>query len=152
LEKAQAKVKMRAWFASVHWCDRTLFYAARTNVDYDTEPSWEKVLCPVLVIYGGKDTSSGPPEPLVAVIRRGLKQAKNADVTIHIFSNADHSLCFTETGGEKEQAQRARTRQNQNDPSFVAGYLDMMTEWLCKRFASGSGRAADVSRRTRHCT
>jgi pimeloyl-ACP methyl ester carboxylesterase len=137
LEKAQAKVKRHAWFASVHACDQTLFYSARRNVDYNTEPSWEKVHCPVLVIYGGKDTSSGPPEPLIAVIRRGLKKANNKDVTIRVFPNADHSLCSTKESG-RDQAQRAGARQAQNDPGFVSGYLDLMTEWLGKRFPAGS--------------
>lgn len=64
LEQAQSRVKSRAWFGSVHWCDRSLFHAARRNVEYDTAPSWEKVHCPVLVIYGDRDTSSGPPSTL----------------------------------------------------------------------------------------
>jgi pimeloyl-ACP methyl ester carboxylesterase len=138
LETAQAKVRMRPWFASVHWCDRTLFYAARLNVEYDTGPSWEKVRCPVLVIYGDKDTSSGPPEPLVAVIRSGLEKAKNADVTVHVFAGADHSLCITKTRGPKEQAQRAKGRTDQGEVDFAPGYLDAMTDWLGKRFSADS--------------
>jgi uncharacterized protein len=31
LERAQEKIKNRPWFASIHWCDRTLFYAARPS-------------------------------------------------------------------------------------------------------------------------
>jgi pimeloyl-ACP methyl ester carboxylesterase len=121
LEVAQATVKSRSWFGSVHWCDRTLFYSARRNVDYDTGPSWERVRCPVLVIYGDRDTSSGPPGPLVAVIRRGLRKAKNDDVTVRLFSGADHALCLP-------------GRKDQNGPAFVPGYLDAMTGWLGKRF------------------
>jgi pimeloyl-ACP methyl ester carboxylesterase len=138
LEKAQAKVKMRSWFAAVHWCDRTLFYATRRIVDYDSGPSWEKVRCPVLVLYGDKDTSSGPPGPLVAVIRRGLEKVSNKDVTIHIFPDADHSLRSTETRGRKEPTQSSVAPPKRNDPAFVAGYLDLMTEWLCQRFPARS--------------
>jgi pimeloyl-ACP methyl ester carboxylesterase len=137
LETAQARVKMRPWFGSVHWCDRTLFHAARLNVEYDTGPSWEKVRCPVLAIYGDEDTSSGPSKPLVAVIRTGLEKAQNADVVVHLFGGADHSLCVTKTGGPKEQAQRARDRKDQTEVDFVPGYLDAMTDWLGERFPIG---------------
>ena len=138
LESAQAKVKLRPWFASVHWCDRALFLAARRNVEYETGPSWEKVRCPVLVIYGNKDTSSGLPEPLVALIRGGLEKAQNAGVTVRVFPGADHSLCYAQTGGQKGQARRVEAQKDQSDPDFVPGYLDAMTDWLGKQFRSGS--------------
>ena len=142
LEKAQAKVKARPWFGAVHWCDRTLFHSARRNVGYDTGPSWEKVHCPVLVIYGDKDTSSGPPAPLVATIRRGLAKAGNNEVTVKVFTGADHSLCRTETGGPKEAAERARARKGAEAPDFVPAYLDAMTDWLSRTFpaATAPGR------------
>ncbi len=125
LDRAQEAVKGRAWFAAVHRCDRALFDAARPNVNLDLSPSWEKVRCPVLVIYGEKDTSSGPPEPLVAIIRRGLEKAGNRDVTVRLFPGADHSLCRTRTGSPREARDRAG-----GGPDFVPGYLDAMTDWL----------------------
>ena len=134
LDEAQESVKTRPWFGHVHRCDRALFYAARRIIDYDTGPSWEKVHCPALVIYGDKDTSSGPPDGLVAIIRRGLAKAGNQDVAARIFPNADHSLCKTETGGSKEGADRAERRAGDGGPDFVPGYLDAMTNWLAERF------------------
>src|SRR6185295_14643282 len=71
LDRAQETVKSLPWFTYVHRCDRSLFYAGRRMVGEDTGAFWERIRCPALVIYGDKDTSSGPPEPLVAVIRRG---------------------------------------------------------------------------------
>jgi pimeloyl-ACP methyl ester carboxylesterase len=141
LDKEQVAVMGRPWFASVYRCDHVLFHSARRNVDQDTEPYWEKVRCPVLVIYGDKDVSSGPPEPLVAVIRRGLAKAGNSDVTVHIFPDADHSLCQAKTGGPKEARERARSRPKGAGPEFVPGYLETMTNWLvekCARIASGT--------------
>jgi pimeloyl-ACP methyl ester carboxylesterase len=135
LDKEQVAVMNRPWFASVHRCDRVLFYSARRNVDQDTEPFWEKVHCPVLVIYGDKDVSSGPPEPLVAVIRRGLAKAGNRDVTVHIFPDADHSICRAKTGGPKEARERARSRPKGAGPEFVPGYLETMTSWLTEKCA-----------------
>jgi pimeloyl-ACP methyl ester carboxylesterase len=123
LERAQEKVKDRSWFKAIHFCDQTLFDAARRVVEYDTGPSWEKVHCPVLVIYGDQDTSSGPSDGLVAIIRRGLARAGNEDVLVWIFAGADHSLC------------QAKRREGGADPNFTPGYLDAMTEWLSPRFS-----------------
>ena len=132
LERAQEKVKGKPWFKAVHFCDRTLFDAARRVVEYDTGPSWEKVRCPVLVIYGDRDTSSGPPDELVATIRRGLTKAENGDVTVRFFAGADHSLCRSDAGGRKETL--AKAAKGEAAPDFVPGYLDLMTTWLRQRF------------------
>jgi pimeloyl-ACP methyl ester carboxylesterase len=137
LDQAQQAVLMLPWFKAVHRCDRALFHSARRMVGYDSGPSWEKVRCPVLVIYGAKDTSCGPPARLVAVIRRGLAKARNPDVTVKIFPNADHSLCPADTGGRPQAGQPARMRKSEDDPDFVAGYLDTMTTWLDERFGPG---------------
>jgi pimeloyl-ACP methyl ester carboxylesterase len=128
-EAAQNKVKTCPWFVSVHACDRTLFYAARRVVGYDTGPIWKKVRCPVLVIYGDKDASSGLPEPLVAIVRGGLENAYNPDVTVRVFAGADHSLCVTKGGGPKEQARRARNRKDQGDPDFVPDRNSLTDLW-----------------------
>ena len=131
LARAQEKVKGKAWFKAVQFCDRTLFDAARRVVEHDTGPSWEQVRCPVLVIYGDKDTSSGPPDELVATIRRGLVKGGNDDVTVRIFADADHSLCRSEAGGRKDAV--AKAPKIDVAPDFVPGYLDLMTAWLRQR-------------------
>ncbi len=136
LEKAQDKVHMFSWFKAVHRCDRELFYSARRLVEYDSEPSWEKVRCPVLAIYGDKDASSGPPEGLLAIIRRGLRKAGNEDLTIAIYPDADHSLCKTEASGRKERGTQAERQKTADAPDFVPGYLAEMTAWLDKRAGS----------------
>jgi pimeloyl-ACP methyl ester carboxylesterase len=132
LARAQEKMKGQPWFKSVQLCDRTLFDAARRVVEYDTGPSWEQVRCPVLVIYGDRDTSSGPPDELVATIRRGLAKRGNDDVTVRIFPSAEHSLCRAEAGGQKEAL--AKAPKGDVAPDFVPGYFDLMTEWLHQRF------------------
>ena len=80
----QQKVKKSPWFEYIHLCDEPLFYSARRNIEQDTEPWWVNVHCPVLALFGDKDTSSGPPEPLVALIRRGLAKAGNTNLTVRI--------------------------------------------------------------------
>jgi len=133
LDQAQEAVKDRPWFAHVHRCDRALFESARRMCGHDSEPSWERVHCPVLVIYGDHDVSSGPPEPLVNIIRRGLTKAGNKDVTVRIFPNANHSLCRADTGSRKDRGVRTK----EDGPAFVPGYLDAMTSWLDERLSAG---------------
>jgi pimeloyl-ACP methyl ester carboxylesterase len=135
LDKAQQRVKNSPWFEYVHLCDEALFYSARRNIEQDTEPWWENVHCPVLVIFGDKDTSSGPPEPSVTIIRRGLAKAGNKNVAVTIFANADHSLCQTRTGGRKEARERAQAKNIATGPNFVDRYLTTMSVWLEKQAA-----------------
>jgi pimeloyl-ACP methyl ester carboxylesterase len=132
LDREQEAVESAPWFKSVHRCDRVLFESARKVVNFDNSASWEKVKCPVLAIYCGKDVSSGPPEPLLAIIRRGLKKAANEDVTIKLFPDADHDLCRPRPEGR----QRAESRTPADSPDFVPGYLEAMSAWLaahCQR-------------------
>jgi pimeloyl-ACP methyl ester carboxylesterase len=134
LDREQEAVLGRPWFEYVHRCDRVLFESARRAVEFDSGPSWEKVHCPVLVIYGDKDTLSGPPDELIAIIRRGLSKAGNEDVTVRIFPDADHGLCKTRTGGPKEEAGRGKGGSKSKGPDFVPGYVDAMTGWLETRY------------------
>jgi pimeloyl-ACP methyl ester carboxylesterase len=133
LENAHAGVEGRPWFKYAGRCDRALFYSARRMVEFDPGPAWEKVCCPVLAIYGEKDTSL-PAEKSLPIIRRGLEVAGNRDVTITVFPGADHGLTTTETGGPKEARERSKARRPGDVPDFAPGYLDLMTGWLTDRF------------------
>jgi hypothetical protein len=99
-------------------------------IEYESALSWSRVFCHVLVIYGDRDVSSGPPQPLVTIIRRGLQVAGNRDVTVKIFGDADHSICKRRTinrGADEENTKRI-------GPEFADGYLETMTDWLVSRF------------------
>jgi pimeloyl-ACP methyl ester carboxylesterase len=135
LEKAHAGVEACPWFRHAGRCDGALFYSARGMVEYDPGPSWEKVRCPVLAIYGEKDTSL-PAEKSLPIIRRGLEVAGNRDVTIRVFPGADHGLTTTVSGGPKEARERSKARRPGDVPDFAPGYLDLMTSWLTERFGS----------------
>jgi uncharacterized protein len=133
LEYLHVGVERRPWFQYAGRCDRALFYSARKMVEFDPGPAWEKVRCPVLAIYGQKDTSL-PAEKSLPIIRRGLEVAGNRDVTIKVFPRADHGLKITETGGPKEARARSKARRPGDGPDFAPGYLDLMTDWLTERF------------------
>jgi pimeloyl-ACP methyl ester carboxylesterase len=133
LEKAHAGFEKRPWFNYAGRCTRDLFYSARKMVEFDPGPAWEKVHCPVLAIYGEKDTSL-PSEKNLPIIRRGLEKAGNRDVTIKVFPRADHGLITSETGGPKEAKERSKARKPGDGPDFTPGYLDLMTDWLSERY------------------
>jgi pimeloyl-ACP methyl ester carboxylesterase len=132
LDEAQRKLRDRPWFEYVHYCDRARFLSGTVTVGFDPGPSWERVRCPVLALFGEKDTSC-PVARSVAVIRRGLARAGNKDVTIKVFPRAGHAITAAQTGGRKE-ARRAGVRRPGAGPEFVPGYLETMGEWLSARF------------------
>jgi len=67
------------------------------------------VHCPVLAIFGSKDTSL-PVEQSVALYKQYLSEAGNEDVTIEVFPNANHSI--------------------QVGDDYAPGYFDLMLAWL----------------------
>jgi uncharacterized protein len=132
LEKAQNTVKALPWFRSVHFCDRALFESVRPIVNLDTSSWWSKVRCPVLVFYGDRDLSTGPPEPVVAVIRDGLRAAGNTDVTVRIMRGADHGIIRANATGKPDHSS-AKAKSSRAEPDFAAGYLETMTDWIAKK-------------------
>lgn len=70
-----------------------------------------KVRCPVLAIFGEKDTSV-PVEKSVTLYKQYLGTAGNKALTIKVFPNASHTIRVGET--------------------FADGYFDLMVEWLGK--------------------
>ena len=81
-------------------------------------PALENVKCPVLAIFGELDTLT-PVAESIDNYRRGLAKAANKDVTIRVFSNADHALLVW-----PGPADRAHW------PALAAGYVEMMTDWI----------------------
>jgi pimeloyl-ACP methyl ester carboxylesterase len=135
LDREQKAVRNRPWFGHVHYCTRERFQSGVLMVGHDPGPSWEKVRCPVLAVFGDKDASC-PVERSVAVVRRGLAKAGNRDVTVKVFPLADHPITVSRTGGPKEARERARARPAGADPEFAPGYLELMSGWLTKRFGA----------------
>jgi pimeloyl-ACP methyl ester carboxylesterase len=137
LERAHAGVEKLPWFPYVGRCHRQLFYSARLMVGHDPGPSWEKVPCPVLVIYGAQDRSA-PTQESIRVIRRGLAKAGNRDVTVKVFPDADHGIRKAQTGGPKEARAGAGKGNEGPGRDFAPGYLNTMTGWLAQRTKQGN--------------
>jgi pimeloyl-ACP methyl ester carboxylesterase len=91
--------------------------------DYDPLPALEKVRCPVLAVFGERDTYVPVPES-ISRWEQGLKKAGNTNVTIKVFAGADHSLLEAKTGGLKEISRVKR---------FVPGAFEFQKDWLLQQ-------------------
>jgi pimeloyl-ACP methyl ester carboxylesterase len=91
---------------------------------YDPMPALEKVTCPVLAVFGELDTLT-PVDETTRNLRDGLQKAKNRDVTIKVFPNADHALLVWP--GPNDQA---------HWPTLAVGYVDTLLDWIKKHVVS----------------
>lgn len=89
---------------------------------YDPVPVLEKVTCPVLAVFGAKDTFL-PAEKSARIWQMALEKAGNKEVTIRVFPDGDHSLIESKTGGLKETARARR---------FVPGFFETLRDWTLK--------------------
>ena len=94
----------------------------RPNVDFDPVPVLEKVKCPVLALFGGKD-GLVPPEGNVSIMEAALKKAGNKDFTIKVLPGVNHNFQLPGMGSWGFQS------SGKTPP----GYYDVMIEWLKKR-------------------
>lgn len=81
----------------------------RAVMDVNPANFLTKVHCPVLAIFGEKDTSI-PVEKSVALYKQYLGEAGNKAITIRVFPNASHTIHVGET--------------------FASGYFELMLNWL----------------------
>jgi pimeloyl-ACP methyl ester carboxylesterase len=64
--------------------------------DHDPIPALERLRCPVLAVFGERDTYI-PVDESVTKTREALERASNADVTVLVLPDADHWLRVGET-------------------------------------------------------
>jgi dienelactone hydrolase len=93
--------------------------------DHDPVTSWERVTVPVLAIYGSGDAII-PFEPSAKRIDEALKRNGNQDLTIKVFSGANHEI---RVSGDP----RAGSGGTWDFPRPATGYLETMTEWLLQK-------------------
>lgn len=92
------------------------------NLDFDPAPIWGRIRVPVLALFGGRDNVV-PVQQSVERIDRALKQARNTDMTIKVYPDADHIIKLRpDTIGGKWDW-----------PRPAPGYIDMMVDWTLRR-------------------
>lgn len=94
-------------------------------------PLLERIRCPVLAVFGERNTLVDGKES-AQVYATALRKAGNADVTVKMFPDADHALFLSQAGGMKELQQSFLKPADQK--VFAPGYLDLISEWVQRRF------------------
>jgi uncharacterized protein len=91
---------------------------------YDPAPALQKVTCPVLALFGGRDmqvTESLNRVPLEGAMRAG----GNRDWEVKVFPTANHLFQDAQTGSPREYATLPK--------EFVKGFLEAMAGWIGQR-------------------
>lgn len=93
----------------------------RYFLSYDPSYALERVHCPVLMLFGGKDLQV-PVSQNQKPMEDALIKAGNSDYTTKIYPDANHLFQEAGTGSPNEYAQLPK--------SFVPGFLEDITEWI----------------------
>lgn len=96
----------------------------RFFVNYDPGPTLQSVSCPVLVLFGGKDTQVAL-EQNREPIENNLKLGGNNKFETVVFPDANHLYQNAGTGGISEYAKLKK--------EFVPGFLEKITSWILER-------------------
>jgi fermentation-respiration switch protein FrsA (DUF1100 family) len=91
---------------------------------HDPRPALRKVECPVLALFGEKDTQVTPADNLQPVTA-ALKESGNKDVTIKVVPGVNHLFQTCKTGGVSEYSQIEET--------IAPQVLELVSDWVLKR-------------------
>ena len=91
---------------------------------YDPAPALTAVKCPVLALFGGKDTQVAVRQNL-PVMEQAFKKGGNRDATIKILPEANHLFQKAGTGSPSEYATLEK--------AFVPGFLDTISSWILEK-------------------
>jgi len=95
----------------------------RALIEFNAKPYLEKVTCPVLMLWGGKDLQVSRRQNEQQMLG-ALKKAGNKNVTSKLFENANHLFLNAVTGSPSEYKTLPK--------EFVTGFLPFISEWLHK--------------------
>ncbi len=93
----------------------------RYFMSYDPSYALEKVTCPVLLLFGGKDLQV-PVGQNQKPMEDALRKAGNQEYVVKVFPGANHLFQEAGTGSPGEYPQLPK--------EFVLGFLDEITEWI----------------------
>jgi pimeloyl-ACP methyl ester carboxylesterase len=108
-----------------HWS----FATWRLINDYDPTPALNTVSCPVLAIFGGRDTTFHVGENIALMQRAlapGISNPHIHEAKFKAYPKADHSILeFPDPG------------QSLTWPRFADGYIDFTLDWLLRHVSPG---------------
>jgi pimeloyl-ACP methyl ester carboxylesterase len=91
---------------------------------WDPAPSMAKIKCPLLLMFGDRDTDH-PTAVAVQKWREGLKRAANDELTLVVFPGAGHGIRMREG------------HTSAGRPPFADGYTEVMLGWLWRHVIEG---------------
>ena len=127
--RAQTLVEDEGWLEELGKFSAVEYDFIKSRTDFSARTYLEKVTCPVLAIFGQRDTIVNTAASIEGY-PSALKKAGNQDVSVKVFPNADHCIFLTKTGGLQEMIQSFQ----KPDKPFADGYLSTMGDWLQERF------------------
>jgi hypothetical protein len=90
---------------------------------FDPLPYWRKVKCPVLAIWGERDTMV-PAKRSAELIEGALRSAGNTKYLVRVFPQARHGI---------DVPGKQRLPEGWVDWQFAPGYVDLMIKWIKER-------------------
>jgi len=109
----------------------------RLNIDADASAPLQEVDIPVLAIFGDKDANVDTNES-ARVYKEALAFAKNKDVTIKVYENADHALFPSKkprrSGSGMADLWRTIKVEFIGADAFAPGYISDTVQWVVDRY------------------
>ena len=134
LERQMARGRQQGWIQYVN--APTTLEGLRWNwqhiLSYDPRPALQALRCPVLALYGERDTIVAP-EVHVARMQQALAQAATRDSTVQVVTGANHNFFAAASGGPAEVGSLRE---------FAGGFFDARLRWLRARVTGRRGPAA----------
>jgi pimeloyl-ACP methyl ester carboxylesterase len=124
----QDAAKGKRWLEQVGAMGEQDYGFLQTRTDLSPMGDLPTIKCPVLAIFGDRDTIVDWRQSS-RTYRSVLRKAGNRDVTIKIFKNADHVLFPSKTGSMNE----LNSSFGRTPKVFAPGYLELMSGWIQQR-------------------
>ena len=126
LSAAQEKASHEKWGGyGIFPKDSWWFKFIKLNFRHDPIPVLQKLNCPVLVLFGGKDPNL-PVDVSVLNVNKALASAASGSLVV-VFPKAGHDLRDVPTPGEPWSFGK-----------FASGYVDLVTSWVRAQSASST--------------
>jgi len=92
LDSLVSQFQGRPWFFAPPPLDDSYWTFSKVFAEYRPLDWWRKVHVPVLLIYGAEDKRVPAAESAARISGEMLRHAPDADVTVRILPNADHTF------------------------------------------------------------
>jgi dipeptidyl aminopeptidase/acylaminoacyl peptidase len=117
LDAMSVRFKNRAWYFAPPPPDNYYWLFSKQVATFRPAQYWRRIKVPVLLVYGAHDERV-PPRESVSAIQAALKAGGNGNVTVKMYSHADHTFTIVDPphkGGW---------------PKHEPDYADVLVNWI----------------------